>query len=214
MWEPIDHYFKGIALSAIEPMGRRERKKQALREKIHTQTIGLISQRGINGVTIEAICDLVDIAKKTFYNYYASKNELLNDICQVQLLDYVQLIITEAQAAESALDLQLDFVFKVMSHGDFDVDAVQKELMGYLSYSLSTPVDDGVGTVQFLNQAFFKLFDDGREALKPGMSPNFCAEMTVGMVFSIGLNWTHYTDYDASSRFTQLSEFVRKSMLA
>jgi AcrR family transcriptional regulator len=51
-------------LPAANP-GRRERKKQLLRDRIWAETIGLIKREGVERTTIDAICERVDIAKKT-----------------------------------------------------------------------------------------------------------------------------------------------------
>ena len=49
---------------SVVPLGRRERKKQAVREKILEETLGLIATHGIDGTTIDAICDCADIASR------------------------------------------------------------------------------------------------------------------------------------------------------
>ena len=52
-----------------------------------------------------------------------------------------------------------------------------------------------------------------KEQLKAGLSPQFCAEMTVGMTNVITLNWLHDDHYDTSARFQSLQRFLKDSML-
>ena len=54
---------------------RRERKKQATREAIHSAAVALVEERGLAGVTIEAITERADVAPRTFFNYFSSKEE-------------------------------------------------------------------------------------------------------------------------------------------
>ncbi|MCU4184981.1 TetR family transcriptional regulator [Acidiferrimicrobium sp. IK] len=58
-----------------EQPGRRERKKQATRQALHEAAWALVEERGLAHVTIEAITDRVDVATRTFFNYYSSKEE-------------------------------------------------------------------------------------------------------------------------------------------
>ena len=44
-----------------DPIGRRERKKQAVRNNIIGETIQLVARHGVEGTTIDAICDCADI---------------------------------------------------------------------------------------------------------------------------------------------------------
>jgi hypothetical protein len=37
--------------------------------------------------------------------------------------------------------------------------------------------------------------------------------MTVGMSNAVTLNWLHQADYDAESRYRQLSDYLKTSML-
>lgn len=58
-----------------EAPGRRERKKLATRMALHEAAATLTAQRGLAHVTVEAITDAVDVAARTFFNYYSSKEE-------------------------------------------------------------------------------------------------------------------------------------------
>ncbi|WP_373082660.1 TetR/AcrR family transcriptional regulator [Zhongshania sp.] len=195
-------------------LGRRERKKKAVRENITEQTLRLIARYGVEGITIDAICDCVDIAKKTFYNYYASKHDLMVDICQSELLQRTDDLITEAIATSSDLAEQLDFIMSVSAARNSTVSKLERELIGYLVGSLSTNLSQGGGQIAFMNSCFYRLYSNSESQLKAGLSPSFCAEMTVGMANAITLNWLHNDDYNTQERFAQLRSFIVDSMLA
>ncbi len=54
---------------------RRERKKEATRQALRAAAVDLTSERGLAGVTIEAITERADVAPRTFFNYFSTKEE-------------------------------------------------------------------------------------------------------------------------------------------
>ena len=55
------------------PEGLRQRKKEQTRQTIERVILELVLERGFEDVTVEDVCAHCDISKKTFFNYYASK---------------------------------------------------------------------------------------------------------------------------------------------
>ncbi|NUT38904.1 MAG: TetR family transcriptional regulator [Thermoactinospora sp.] len=59
----------------METVGRRERKKQATRSAVRQAALRLALRHGVEGVTVEQIASEADIALRTFFNYFSSKEE-------------------------------------------------------------------------------------------------------------------------------------------
>jgi AcrR family transcriptional regulator len=56
-----------------EDVGLRERKKLQTRNAIHDAAFRLIEANGLEGTTVEHICQEADVSTRTFFNYYSSK---------------------------------------------------------------------------------------------------------------------------------------------
>ncbi len=67
----------GPPASAAETTGRRERKKLATRQALHEAAVTLAEERGLAHVTVEAITERADVAVRTFFNYFSSKEEAI-----------------------------------------------------------------------------------------------------------------------------------------
>lgn len=201
------------SIAPAELLGHRERKKQAQRDRIGVETMQLIGRHGIDGTTIDAICDCSDISKKTFYNYYAAKHDLLLDICQSQLLNRTDSLITEAMARSSQLASQLDYILIVMSERNRQAGDMERELIDYMVGSLSSNLAEGAGQLSFMNGCFQRFFEQGKDQLKPGLTADFCAEMIVGMINAVTLNWLHNDQYDTHNKFQLLLQYTKDSML-
>lgn len=61
--------------SAINDGGLRERKRAATRLSITEVARTLTAERGLNGYTVEEVCEGAGISRRTFFNYFHSKED-------------------------------------------------------------------------------------------------------------------------------------------
>ncbi|MEV5327067.1 TetR/AcrR family transcriptional regulator [Nonomuraea sp. N2-4H] len=57
--------------------GLRERKKAETRQAVHEAALRLVVEHGLDAVTVESIADAANISRRTFSNYFSSKEDAL-----------------------------------------------------------------------------------------------------------------------------------------
>lgn len=63
--------------SANTDSGLRGRKRQQTRQAVTAAARSLTAAKGLNGFTVEEVCDAVGISRRTFFNYFPSKEDAI-----------------------------------------------------------------------------------------------------------------------------------------
>ena len=65
------------AVASLEPgAGRRQRKKQRTQDALIEAAMGLFAAKGYDRTAVHEITDAVDVSERTFFRYFASKEDL------------------------------------------------------------------------------------------------------------------------------------------
>lgn len=102
---------------ALPDVGRRERKKLATRAAVRDAALRLAVRHGVENITVEQIATEADIALRTFFNHYSSKEEAVVAAAAAG----AEALVAEFRArpaAESVLQALREAVLVVMDRHD------------------------------------------------------------------------------------------------
>jgi AcrR family transcriptional regulator len=76
--------------------GRRERRKREVHDRIVEAAVALFEKQGFDTTTALEIADSADVAEKTFYNHFPTKQHLIEELAR-ESLERAMEILREAQ---------------------------------------------------------------------------------------------------------------------
>jgi AcrR family transcriptional regulator len=63
---------------AVSPVGRRERNKQKVKERLYSSALTLFREQGYDKTSIDQIAERADVARGTFFNYFQRKEDIIS----------------------------------------------------------------------------------------------------------------------------------------
>lgn len=73
LWQQLE---KKLVNNPVDPKpeGLRARKRRATENAIETSAVKLALEHGVERVTVEAICEMADVSRSTFFNYFPARD--------------------------------------------------------------------------------------------------------------------------------------------
>jgi AcrR family transcriptional regulator len=104
--------------------GRRERKKQRTREALIDAAFRLFQQKGFDATTVEEIADEVDVSSRTFFRYFASKEDVVLTFQEEQFTTMLEALAARpaAEPVMTALRNAAVSVLRACEDGEYGFD--------------------------------------------------------------------------------------------
>jgi|GEM_PF-5832867 len=138
-------------------VNRVARRQAAARKRIVEEAIGLFETRGIDGVTVDEIASLADVAKGTIYNHFAAKEDIvvsfLIEIDRAALGDLPRI----AQSAPTAADALFEASWSLLANKEQHYPLVRIFLARLFAASASA--GDLTAFQAALDEALGRFFD-------------------------------------------------------
>lgn len=125
----------------VEPTGLRERKKQRTRDALVRAALELFTTKGYEQTTVDEIADAVEVSQRTFFRYFANKEEAAFAVQQLAESHFIT-AVRERPAQEGPFEALRNAVLGAWDTIGEAIEAIIPLDLHMRSYQLieSTPV--------------------------------------------------------------------------
>jgi len=195
-----------MAASRQEP-SRRERRKLEMRARILEAAVALFDRQGYQATRVSEISDRADVAHKTFFNHFPTKQHLLQAIAE-QAMNEQLAGIEELRKQPLPTRKRLERLFDWISDRAENAGPMRPELLHeIIRFTHATSAE---GEARKLHDAFAGIVRDGHEAgdVTREHDEETLVEMLMGAYYVVMLNWTHFDGYPLRERARAAARFL------
>ena len=186
-------------------MNRSKRKKEETKHKIVYIAMNLFKQQGFESTTLEQIAEEVDVAKKTIYNYFPNKEDIVIDYMQREI------IRTEAEITgllEQLPDTKSRLVAAILGYLEwFERELNIEKLDKFCVYHL-LKVMENRSTESGYDHQLCRILKKGQEEgeIRRDISAQELANNLEWIHVSVLLAWTHNREINAKQVYEKKVE--------
>ncbi len=173
---------------------RRERRKREVRDRIVAAALGLFDEKGFSRTTVAEICAGADVAHKTFFNYFATKQQVLRDVARIELEALLKLIEAASQSGGCTRE-RLETFFRLLADRIETAGPMRRELVTelvHVGHEAGTQSDQA----RTLQAAFARLLCQDRGGASRGRQPlGTLTEIVAGTFYALMFNWANFEKY-------------------
>lgn len=180
---------------------RTDRRKQRVREQILEAAFTLFLSKGVDATKIEDICELADVANRTFFNHFATRQDMMRALGERRLLNLhdVAVELPGDSAAEHVRELFSAVAARLDETGD-----AYRELIGAMLGTSGYGVERGTN----LHDTFLEIIKEGVAAgeFSTLHDPTVLADIVTSGFTAAIVNWTVNPTYSLPAGMTATAE--------
>jgi AcrR family transcriptional regulator len=193
---------------------RRERRKLEVRARLLAAAEALFDQHGIAATRISEICERADVAQKTFFNHFATKQDLLRALAG-SFLEELLVDVEAARKRPGSTPERLTAFFACIVENALQAGPMRRELLTEIIH-VSQTQRSGSQNARALRDAFGALVADGLAAgdVTRAHSRETLTDMILGAFYVLMFNWAHLEGYALRRQALAAARFLGDAMAA
>jgi AcrR family transcriptional regulator len=190
-------------------VNRQERRKQEIRERILAAGFELFLSQGVAATKIEEICERADVANRTFFNHFATRQDMIRALAERRLVNLHDVFFDRA---DEPIPARLVGVFDDIAAALVKSGDTYRELIGEMLATSGYGVQRGFN----LHDTFVELVKEGisRGEVSARHDAETLADIIVGALSGGILNWTVDRTYSLETNLHNLGVALAELLTA
>ena len=195
----------------VDPsLSRRERRKLEVRARILDAAIDLFDAHGYEATRVSEISARADVAHKTFFNHFPSKQHVLQAIAEGAMQEQLEGIEVLRKRPASTHERLLRLFDWVGARAE-QAGAMRPELVHeIIRFTHAGGAGRAEGEARKLHDAFAGIVREGLAAgdVTGDHDEETLVEMLMGAYYAVMLNWTSFDGYPVRERARAAGRFL------
>jgi len=177
------------------PANRFARRRHRNRQALLDAAIDLFQQSGVRGVKIEDICERADVAPRTFFNHFETREHLYHGIAQQRAAQFAALFDATAADARPMRKRLPELLGQIADY--LEERPLYRELVGEMLHVRAEGASEVVRT-GLLGLAAQRFVASGiaRGEITARVRPEVLADLLLGALTTALSNWSAQPAYD------------------
>ena len=201
-------------IDAAPPLGRRERRKLEIRNRIYLVARDLFTKQGFAATTVDEIARVADVAPATFFNHFQSKQALLG-LMTGEIFEYLHAMTSDHLERDGSPSEKLRAFIVSATEGIAASRGVARDVLLEFMRSDATP-NGPHPYLERLFEPFVRLVEEGQAAgeMRGDYTAAFLAQMAVGMMNSVITNWLADPEFPVEAGLLEAADFALATLAA
>jgi len=199
-------------MSEAPDLSRRERRKLEVQARILEASRELFEAQGFAGTRVQEICERADVAHKTFFNHFPSKQELVRHIAGLAI-DELLIDIETARKSGSNTAERLERFFTHTAERGLEAGPMFRELVSELVHVVHAS-DRRSDDARRLHDAFGAIVADGLEAgdVTRRHEADTLTEMILGAYYVLIFNFANLDEFPLAEQARAVARFLADAL--
>jgi len=195
-------------------LSRRERRKLEVRNRILAAAITLFDRQGVAATTLAEISERADVAQKTFFNHFASRQQLISELAQEGLQTLIENLEDVRKQPLSTRERLLAFFEKIADNAE-SAGAMRRELLTEMIHVAHETGDEPEQTRK-MHEGFGAIVHEGLAAgdVTRAHDPETLTVMMLGAFYALMFDWANLENYPLRERALAAARFLGDAMAA
>ncbi|MCB1614773.1 MAG: TetR/AcrR family transcriptional regulator [Pseudomonadales bacterium] len=196
-----------------EKINRIERRKLEFREKITQAALRLFQENGVAETSVTSIIKEADIAHKTFFNHFPTKDHLLLHIAST-FSGKAYAVFREGFKQQTDPQKRMDYCLLNVARALEKVHPHYKELLNFYLISGAGSSDLRTRQKEEFSAVIHQIMTDAKQQgmLKPDFTVDVYTDIVVGICVSILLNWSLEDNFPIVQKMKSNIKFINSSI--
>jgi AcrR family transcriptional regulator len=198
-------------VSSNTPINRHERRRRETADRIVEAAGSLFAERGFVATTVTDICERADVARQTFFNHFATKQDLVRELSVLGRAFALEALET-ARREESGTGARIGRFFALIHEAASGSGPMHQDLVAEVTRVTIDAADEVV--IASLNRGMQKLLRAGR--LQGDVSRRHALEdqaaLVMGALQNLFFEWTHREDFPIAQRSARMARLLADAL--